>query len=500
MLGVGGEIHSNICSMYIRKLLYASHIPCHLLLTSHPILTSHPHLTSSPHILTSHPHLTSSHHILTSHPHLTSPLSSPPHAHSRALQPLVDAGYVEIVYGGADQGKYLCNHPLIADIHLTGSNYTYDAIVWGGKKEKVWGWGWGGSLLCHVDMDQHVPACIALFIVYNIYIQYKYIHIHSLFLPIMHHHHPPIPTNAQTGDPPFPKPVFGELGCCTPYIIVPGEWSDADMEYQAEMILTGVCVCVCMWRCVCGGVLVCVDKCVVCGVVAFYLQEWIFVCAFVASMPHARLPTHHASQLHTGKLHNCGHNCVAAEVLITDADWPQRQQFLDVLQRKASSQPQVMAHNGGGVWECGSVCVWWYYVSSSNHINVPQSTAPYTTSRTHAASPFPTTLPLHTSAPTQPYPRHAPVTSPTQRVPYYPASADKSKAFHTKFPNASQLGMPPTDIKHKASLGTPQPLLFQQGLTPDKVSDVGMWGGVCGRGAWEGCVGGLRGRGMWHVS
>lgn len=51
---------------------------------------------------------------------------------------------------------------------------------------------------------------------------------------------PLVPT--QTGEPPFPKPVYGELGCCTPYIIVPGEWSESDMEYQAEMILTGAYV------------------------------------------------------------------------------------------------------------------------------------------------------------------------------------------------------------------------------------------------------------------
>lgn len=43
----------------------------------------------------------------------------------------------------------------------------------------------------------------------------------------------------------------------------------------------------------------------------------------------------------TGKLHNIGHNCLAAEVLVTDAAWPQREQFLDVLQRKASALAQV---------------------------------------------------------------------------------------------------------------------------------------------------------------
>lgn len=31
----------------------------------------------------------------------------------RALAPLVDAGYVDIVYGGGKEGAFLCNHPLV---------------------------------------------------------------------------------------------------------------------------------------------------------------------------------------------------------------------------------------------------------------------------------------------------------------------------------------------------------------------------------------------------
>ena len=32
----------------------------------------------------------------------------------RAFQPLVDAGFLEVCYGGGPLGKYLCNHPGIA--------------------------------------------------------------------------------------------------------------------------------------------------------------------------------------------------------------------------------------------------------------------------------------------------------------------------------------------------------------------------------------------------
>ena len=53
----------------------------------------------------------------------------------KAYAPLVEAGYVEVVYGATKEGSFLCNHDLIKSIHLTGSTATYDAVVWGGKKK-----------------------------------------------------------------------------------------------------------------------------------------------------------------------------------------------------------------------------------------------------------------------------------------------------------------------------------------------------------------------------
>ncbi len=49
----------------------------------------------------------------------------------------MDAGYLAFVYGGGEEGKHLCNHPAVHSIHLTGSEATYDAIVWGPGKPKV---------------------------------------------------------------------------------------------------------------------------------------------------------------------------------------------------------------------------------------------------------------------------------------------------------------------------------------------------------------------------
>ena len=40
-------------------------------------------------------------------------------------------GVLRLVYGGIDVGKYVCSHNGIDAIHLTGSDKTYDAIVWG---------------------------------------------------------------------------------------------------------------------------------------------------------------------------------------------------------------------------------------------------------------------------------------------------------------------------------------------------------------------------------
>jgi acyl-CoA reductase-like NAD-dependent aldehyde dehydrogenase len=39
----------------------------------------------------------------------------------QALAPMIEAGYLRVVYGGGDVGKYLCEHASIADIHITGS-------------------------------------------------------------------------------------------------------------------------------------------------------------------------------------------------------------------------------------------------------------------------------------------------------------------------------------------------------------------------------------------
>ncbi len=49
----------------------------------------------------------------------------------KALDPLIAGGYLAVVHGGADVGAYLASHAKVDTLHITGTDKTYDAIVWG---------------------------------------------------------------------------------------------------------------------------------------------------------------------------------------------------------------------------------------------------------------------------------------------------------------------------------------------------------------------------------
>jgi hypothetical protein len=99
-----------------------------------------------------------------------------------AFRALIDGGYLRIIYGGAEQGAYLCNHPGVDEIHITGSDKTFDAIVWGPGAEGA--------------------------------------------------------TRKATGQPLLTKRITGELGNVSPVIVVPGNWSASDIQYQAEHLVS----------------------------------------------------------------------------------------------------------------------------------------------------------------------------------------------------------------------------------------------------------------------
>jgi acyl-CoA reductase-like NAD-dependent aldehyde dehydrogenase len=105
------------------------------------------------------------------------------------LGPFIDAafaepirrGFLRVVYGGADEGAYLAQHPGVDEIHLTGSDRTYDQIVWG----------------------------------------------------------PPGPerdSRKARNAPVIGKPVTAELGSVSPVLVVPGPYSERELAFQAESI------------------------------------------------------------------------------------------------------------------------------------------------------------------------------------------------------------------------------------------------------------------------
>lgn len=100
------------------------------------------------------------------------------------FSPLVESGFLRIVHGGPDEGSYMCNDPRIFEIHVTGSDKTYDSIVFGtgpeGSKRK----------------EEHNPL--------------------------------------------LDKQVTGELGNVCPAIVVPGPWSESDLEYHTELLASAM--------------------------------------------------------------------------------------------------------------------------------------------------------------------------------------------------------------------------------------------------------------------
>ncbi|WP_328394579.1 aldehyde dehydrogenase family protein [Nocardia sp. NBC_00416] len=148
----------------------------------------------------------------------------------KIFAPLIDLGVVRILTGGAEVGGRLVTHERIAHVHMTGSAATHDAIVWGTGPDAA--------------------------------------------------------TRKAAGAPLLDKPISSELGGVSPTIVLPGAWSTADLEFQAEHIATQ-------------------------------------------------------------RLHNGGYNCVAAQAVIVSADWPQKDRFLAALTAALERAPGRRAYYPG---------------------------------------------------------------------------------------------------------------------------------------------------------
>ncbi|MFI1979352.1 aldehyde dehydrogenase family protein [Streptomyces wedmorensis] len=100
----------------------------------------------------------------------------------RIFADFTDRGWVRFVEGGPAEGSYLASHPDVDAIHVTGSNSTHDAILWG--------------------TDEHAEQ------------------------------------RRRDDTPLVAKPFTSELGGISPCIVAPGAWSEADFRFQAEHIVT----------------------------------------------------------------------------------------------------------------------------------------------------------------------------------------------------------------------------------------------------------------------
>ena len=153
----------------------------------------------------------------------------------RAFAPLVDEGFLRFAYGGPEVGQHLCASPAIDEIHITGSDATHDAIVFG--------------------MGDEGEA------------------------------------RKRAGEPLLKKPITSELGNVSPTIVFPGDWSDADLRFQAENIVTQ-------------------------------------------------------------KLHNNGFNCIAAQVLILPQDWAGTPRLIAAIEAVLRSLPDRPAYYPGAANRC----------------------------------------------------------------------------------------------------------------------------------------------------
>lgn len=96
--------------------------------------------------------------------------------------PLVEEGFLRTVNGGGSVGAALCQHADIDTIHITGSAYTHDRIVFGDGE----------------DGEER----------------------------------------RSNNDPLNTRPISSELGGVGPTMVVPGPWTSTDIVFQAEHLIT----------------------------------------------------------------------------------------------------------------------------------------------------------------------------------------------------------------------------------------------------------------------
>ncbi|MCC7111319.1 MAG: aldehyde dehydrogenase [Deltaproteobacteria bacterium] len=118
----------------------------------------------------------------------------------KIFAPFIERGFLEVCYGAGDVGAYLTAHADVESLHITGSNRTYDAIVWGAAPDEQ-------------------------------------------------------AQRKKSGEKKIDKPFSAELGGVGPVLVVPGAWRDKDLRYQASHVLATMANNA-SFACVAGKVLV----------------------------------------------------------------------------------------------------------------------------------------------------------------------------------------------------------------------------------------------------
>ncbi len=147
-----------------------------------------------------------------------------------AFQPLLDANVLRLAYGGIEPGQHLIAHEATTGVHITGSIHSHDNIVWGADAER------------EQRREQNRPV--------------------------------------------LAKSITSELGNVSPWAVVPGNYSAAELRAQAETIACSIA-------------------------------------------------------------NNVSFNCVATKLILTCRSWPQRQQLLDLVDDILSATPRRYAYYPG---------------------------------------------------------------------------------------------------------------------------------------------------------
>lgn len=145
--------------------------------------------------------------------------------------PLIEKQLLQILRGGNEIGKAIVSHPEINSLHVTGSHHTHDAIVWGG------------------NADERA-------------------------------------NRIANNDPLVNKPITSELGNVTPWIVVPGKYTNRQLQSQAEHVAASI-------------------------------------------------------------VNNASFNCVATKMIVTSSDWPQRSDFLARVETLLKNIPPRHAYYPG---------------------------------------------------------------------------------------------------------------------------------------------------------